>query len=126
MGLRQKLFIVLGSALCRGPERGRLVFPGRTLCVSTDDAYVQASTAQITPRVDGMLTSVPVRDTDHVHQGQVLATIDPADAQLAVQQAEANLLLARQHVTQYFANVASAQAQVSGRAGRSGARQGGL
>src|ERR1700761_5421670 len=96
MGLRQKLFLGLGSAIVLAAivVGGWYFLIGR-FAVSTDDAYVQASTAQITPRIDGMLTSVPVRDTDHVHQGQVLATIDPADAQLAVQQAQANLLLAR-------------------------------
>ncbi|HUO01807.1 MAG TPA: HlyD family secretion protein, partial [Rhizomicrobium sp.] len=116
ISLRQKLFLGLGSAIALVAliVGGWYFLIGR-YAVSTDDAYVQASTAQITPRIDGTLTSVPVRDTDHVHQGQVLATIDPADAQLAVQQAEANLLLARQHVTQYFASVANAQAQVTGR-----------
>jgi membrane fusion protein (multidrug efflux system) len=116
MGLRQKLFLGLGSAILLAAliVGGWYFLIGRYV-VSTDDAYVQASTAQITPRIDGTLISVPVRDTDHVHRGQILATIDPADAQLAVQQAEANLLLARQHVTQYFASVANAQAQVSGR-----------
>jgi membrane fusion protein, multidrug efflux system len=116
LGLRQKLFLGLGSAivLVGLGVAGWYFLIGR-YSVSTDDAYVQASTAQITPRIDGTLVSVPVRDTDHVHQGQVLATIDPADAELAVQQAEANLNLARQRVTQYFANVASAKAQVAAR-----------
>jgi membrane fusion protein (multidrug efflux system) len=116
MGLRQKLFLGLGAAILLAGliVGGWYVLVGR-YSVSTDDAYVQASTAQITPRIDGTLSSVPVRDTDHVQQGQVLATIDPADAQLAVQQAEANLNLARQRVTQYFAGVASAQAQVNAR-----------
>lgn len=116
MGLRQKLFLGLGSVIVIvGLGVAGWYFLVGRYYVSTDDAYVQASTAQITPRIDGTLSSVPARDTDHVQQGQVLATIDPADAQLAVQQAEANLLLARQHVTQYFANVASAEAQVSAR-----------
>jgi membrane fusion protein (multidrug efflux system) len=116
MGLRQKLFLGLGSIIVIvGLITGGWYFLVGRYAVTTDDAYVQASTAQITPRIDGTLASVPVRDTDHVQQGQVLATIDPADAQLAVQQAQANLLLARQHVTQYFAGVASAQAQVTGR-----------
>ena len=116
MGLRQKLFLGLGSAIVVVAliVAGWYFLVGR-FAVSTDDAYVQASTAQITPRIDGTHTSEPVRDTDHVHRGQVLATIDPADQQLAVQQAQANLLLARQRVTQYFASVASAQAQVSAR-----------
>jgi membrane fusion protein (multidrug efflux system) len=116
MGLRQKLFLGLGSAIVVVGlgVAGWWFLVGRYY-VSTDDAYVQASTAQITPRVDGTLSSVPARDTDHVHQGEILATIDPADAQLAVQQAQANLLLARQRVAQFFANVAGAEAQVSAR-----------
>jgi membrane fusion protein, multidrug efflux system len=85
--------------------------------VSTDDAYVAATTAQITPRIDGTIASVPVRDTDHVHKGDVLAVIDPADMQLSVEQAEANLRLAQQRVTQYFANAASAAAQVTAKQG---------
>src|SRR6185312_16528514 len=106
--LRQKLFIGLGSAiLLVGLAAGGWYLAVGRYNVSTDDAYVQASTAEITPRIAGTLASVPVRDTDHVRQGQVLATIDPPDAQLAVQQAEANLLLARQRVTQYVAGVAS-------------------
>ena len=85
--------------------------------VSTDDAYVAATTAQITPRIDGTIASVPVRDTDHVHRGDVLATIDPSDMRLAVDQAQANLQLAQQRVTQYYANVASAAAMVTQRQG---------
>ena len=115
-GLRQKLFMGLASAtvLAGLAVGGWWLIVGR-YSVSTNDAYVQASTAQITPRIDGTLVSVPVRDTDHVRRGQILATIDPADAQLQVQQAEANLAQAKQHVTQYFANVASAEAQVKAR-----------
>jgi membrane fusion protein, multidrug efflux system len=116
MGLRQKLFIGLASVIVLAGlgVGGWWLVVGR-YSVSTDDAYVQASTAQITPRIDGTLVSVPVRDTDHVRQGQILAIVDPADAQLQVQQAEANLAQAKQHVAQYFANVASAEAQVKAR-----------
>jgi membrane fusion protein, multidrug efflux system len=85
--------------------------------VSTDDAYVAATTAQITPRIDGTIASVPIHDTMHVKKGDVLATIDPSDAQLAVAQAEANLRLAEQRVTQQFANVASAAAMVTQKRG---------
>jgi len=116
MSLRQKLFLGLGTLILLAAliVGGWYFLVGR-FYVSTDDAYVDALTAQITPRIDGTLTSIPVHDTDYVHQGQVLATIDSADEKLAVQQAEANLLLARQHVAQYVAAVASGQAQVSAR-----------
>jgi membrane fusion protein (multidrug efflux system) len=87
------------------------------LYVSTDDAYVAATTAQITPRIDGTIASVPIHDTMHVKTGDILATIDPSDSQLAVAQAEANLKLAEQRVTQQFANVASAAAMVTQKRG---------
>ena len=116
LGLRQKLFMGLASAivLVALAVGGWWLLVGR-FYVSTDDAYVQASTAQITPRIDGTLATVPVRDTQYVRQGQILATIDPADAELAVQQADANLAQAKQRVTQYVDNVASGEAQVKAR-----------
>jgi membrane fusion protein, multidrug efflux system len=115
-GLRRRLFLGLGIAVLAVAVGigGWWFFIGRHY-VSTDDAYVEASTAQITPRIDGTLASVPIHDTQLVRKGQVLATIDPADMQLAVEQAKVNLQQAEQRVAQYFANVASAEAQVSAR-----------
>ena len=55
--------------------------------VSTDDAYVDASVAEITPQIDGLVRSVPVNDTQTVKRGQVLVVIDPVDQQIAVAQA---------------------------------------
>jgi membrane fusion protein (multidrug efflux system) len=83
--------------------------------VSTDNAYVQAEVALITPRITGTLVTVPVHDTAHVKRGDILATLDPTDFQIAVDQAQADLLRAKQRVAQYFANVANAEAQVVSR-----------
>jgi membrane fusion protein (multidrug efflux system) len=84
--------------------------------VSTEDAYVNAEVAQITPRVEGTLETVPVHDTQKVAAGEVLATLDQTDAKIAVAQAEAGLARAKQRVDQYFANVDSAKAQGVARA----------
>ena len=84
--------------------------------VSTEDAYVNAEVAQITPRVEGTLETVPVHDTQKVAAGEVLATLDQTDAKIAVAQAEAGLARAKQRVEQYFANVDSAKAQGVARA----------
>ena len=84
--------------------------------VSTDDAYVDAEVAQITPRVEGTLETVPVHDTQKVFAGDVLARLDRTDARIAVAQAEASYARAQQRVEQYFANVDSAKAQVTARA----------
>jgi membrane fusion protein, multidrug efflux system len=66
---------------------------GRFL-VSTDDAYVQAHSVLISPRVSGYISKVPVEDNQPVHAGQVLARIDPRDYQAALDQARADVAAA--------------------------------
>jgi membrane fusion protein (multidrug efflux system) len=80
--------------------------------VSTDDAYVDADSAQVTPQINGTILQVPVTDTTHVKRGQVLVRLDPADSELALEQAQANYGQAVRRVRQYFANAAEASAQV--------------
>ena len=115
---RQRLFILLGGVVVLvAIAAGGWWYIVSSHYASTDNAYVDASTAQITPRIDGTLISVPVDDTQHVKRGDVLAVIDPSDAQVALAQAQANFAQAQQHVAQYFANVDAAAAQVSARRG---------
>lgn len=58
--------------------------------VSTDDAYVQADSTLIAPRVSGYISQVLVTDNQPVKAGQVLARIDPQDFQTALRQAVAD------------------------------------
>jgi membrane fusion protein, multidrug efflux system len=51
---------------------------GRFL-VSTDDAYIQAHSVMISPKVSGYISEVPVDDNQPVKAGAVLARIDPRD-----------------------------------------------
>ncbi|WP_343610682.1 HlyD family efflux transporter periplasmic adaptor subunit [Novosphingobium sp.] len=95
--------------------------------VTTDNAYVGADTATITPMVAGQIAEVDVQDTQVVHKGDVLVRIDPRDAQIALNQAEADLAKAkRQYGQTTFAGkalatqikarqamIVSAQAQLS-------------
>ena len=83
--------------------------------VSTDDAYVDAPLAEITPQIDGTILRVAVSDTQHVRRGDLLVELDPADAGLAVQQARAAYEQAMRRVEQYMANVNAAQANVAGK-----------
>ena len=48
--------------------------------VSTDNAYVGADTAQVTPQITGTVETVRVANTQVVHKGDILVTIDPSDA----------------------------------------------
>jgi len=72
--------------------------------VKTDDAYVQADVAQVTPQVAGAIISAPVSETQPVKKGDVLVVIDPADYRLALSQAQADLDQAQRKVQGYFAN----------------------
>ena len=83
--------------------------------VTTDNAYVGADTAQVTPLINGPVREVFVRDTDVVAQGDMLIQLDDTDARIAVAQAEAALGQAERHVRGYFANDEGLSAQVSAR-----------
>jgi membrane fusion protein, multidrug efflux system len=63
--------------------------------VSTDDAYVQADSVTIAPKVSGYLSEVLVQDNETVKAGQVLARIDDRDYKVALDEAKANVLAAQ-------------------------------
>src|SRR5215470_6298000 len=62
------------------------VTQGRYL-VSTDDAYVGAKNATLSPKVSGYIAQVAVEDNARVASGDVVARIDDGDYRLAVQTA---------------------------------------
>lgn len=79
---------------------------------STDDAYVAADLVPITSEVAGTVTALHVDDTEHVERGQVLVELDPADAELAVATAEAELARTVRQVRGLFAQTAGLDAQI--------------
>jgi membrane fusion protein (multidrug efflux system) len=78
--------------------------------VSTDDAYVAVSVAEVTPLTSGAVLRVPADNTQLVKRGAVLLVIDPQDAQLQVAEAQAAYSLAIRKVHTYFANVEACRA----------------
>src|ERR1700747_3491548 len=58
---------------------------------STDDAYVGGNVVQITPQIAGTVVAIGADDTQFVKTGQPLVRLDPADARVALDQAEAQL-----------------------------------
>jgi membrane fusion protein (multidrug efflux system) len=57
----------------------------------TDDAQVDGNMSNVSPRVAGNVSSVNVVENQAVHEGDLLAEIDPADLQIAVAQAKAQV-----------------------------------
>lgn len=90
-----------------------LLFAGRT--VSTDNAYVGADVAPVSPLVSGPVARVLVKETDIVKTGQPLVLLDDADARIAVAQAQAALGQAERKVRGYEANDAALAGQVGAR-----------
>lgn len=82
---------------------------------STDDAYVNGNVVEITPFVTGTVTSIGADDGDLVHAGQVLLQFDPADSQVALQSAQANLARTVRQVRGLYSNVDSLKAQLQTR-----------
>src|SRR5674476_577531 len=80
---------------------------------STDNAYVQGNVIQITPQIGGTVVAILADDTDFVKAGQALVKLDPADAQLALDLARANLAQTVRQVRTLYANNGSLQAQIS-------------
>ena len=89
-GLRQRLFAGLAVVVVVGLAGFGLwwVTVG-SKSVSTDDAYVGADVAEVTPQIDGTVIKVNVADTQAVHKGDILVQLDPATVQLKADQAEA-------------------------------------
>ena len=80
---------------------------------STDNAYVQGNVVQLTPQVGGTVVAINADDTDHVKAGQLLVKLDPADAQVALDQAEAQLAQTVREVRTLYANNGTLKAQIA-------------
>jgi membrane fusion protein (multidrug efflux system) len=72
---------------------------------TTDDAQVEAHLSAISSRVDGAITRVYVDDNQIVKAGDPLVDLDPRDFQVAIDQARAQVALARSQVTAQRPNV---------------------
>ncbi|HVZ42910.1 MAG TPA: efflux RND transporter periplasmic adaptor subunit [Ramlibacter sp.] len=79
---------------------------------STDNAYVQGNIIQITPQIGGTIQAIYADDTDFVKAGQPLVKLDPADVQVALQQAEAALGQTVRQVRTIYATNGTLAAQV--------------
>jgi membrane fusion protein (multidrug efflux system) len=79
----------------------------------TDNAYVQGDVIQITPQIGGTVLSILANDTDFVKAGQTLVQLDPADAKVTLDQAQAALAQAVRQARTLYANNATLSAQIA-------------
>ena len=79
---------------------------------STDDAYVSGNVVQITPQIAGTVVRIAADDTQFVKAGSTLVELDPADAKIALEQADAKLAKTVRDVRGLFATTAQLKAAV--------------
>ncbi len=79
----------------------------------TDDAYVQGNVVAVTPQTAGTVVSIGVDDGMRVTAGQVLVQLDRNDAEVAYQQAVANLANTVRQVRGLYTAVETGQANVA-------------
>ena len=100
--LRRRLLLAVAAALVVGAVGYGLWWGlAGSHRVSTDDAYVTADVAQITPLYAAAVREVRVHDTQPVRKGDVLVILDDTDARIAAVQADAELARAIRRVRGY-------------------------
>ena len=112
--------IVALAALAGGAMWGQYWWTQGRYLVSTDDAYVGARNATLSPKVSGYITEIAVEDNAQVTAGDVIVRIDDGDYRLAVANARDQIAvqqatvdrLGRQTAAQVAA-VEQAKAQLS-------------
>ncbi|MGI9170202.1 MAG: HlyD family secretion protein, partial [Caulobacteraceae bacterium] len=111
---RWRLLGLLGAVVAVGALAwGAYWFVISSRYVATDNAYVGADTAQVTPLIAGQVARVLAAETQTVRAGQLLVVLDDADARNGVEQAQAALGQAERQVRGYFANDTALAAQVA-------------
>ena len=95
---RMLLGLTVIAGVFAAADYGRYYVTTGQYLVSTDDAYVDAHSALIAPKVAGYITQVTVDDNEPVKAGQVIARIDPRDYQTALDHARANVKAAQANI----------------------------
>lgn len=81
---------------------------------ATDDSQVAADVVPVAPRIAGQILNVYIKENQLVHRGDLIADIDPKDAEVKVQQAQGDLQTAIAQAADADARVAVTRATAQG------------
>nr|WP_255503275.1 HlyD family efflux transporter periplasmic adaptor subunit [Cupriavidus sp. UME77] len=105
MATRRRLLAALGLAsLLAAGGYSAYYFTYAVHHEDTDDAYVNGNLVQLTPQVSGTVISVNADDTQIVQAGEAVVNLDPADAQVALGNAQAQLAQTVRQVSALYVN----------------------
>ena len=80
---------------------------------STDDAYIQADSVTVAPKVNGYVAEVYVRDNQQIQAGQELVRLDNRQYQAAYDESQATVASRQADVTRAEADLAQQQARIA-------------
>jgi membrane fusion protein (multidrug efflux system) len=80
--------------------------------VSTDDAYIDGHVTEISTRVSAPVVAMHIVDNQFVHVGDLLIELDPTTFQVALDQAQAQVISAQGKLAQAQAQIGTAKASV--------------
>ena len=80
---------------------------------STDDAYVETTTVNVSPKISGQIEEVFVKDNQFVHEGDLVAIIDSADYKIKLEQADSNYEKIKLDQSNAKANLTAAQSNIA-------------
>jgi membrane fusion protein (multidrug efflux system) len=103
---------VLLLALGGGATYGHYWWTTGRYLISTDDAYVGAKSATLSPKVSGYIADIAVADNTRVAKGDVIMRIDDGDYRLAVQTARDQVSTQEATVERLARQTAAAEASV--------------
>jgi membrane fusion protein, multidrug efflux system len=108
---RKPIFLGIGALALMGLTyfAYEYITVGRFL-VSTDDAYVGAYMAIISPKIPAIVAEVPVVDNQQVKAGQTLVRLDDGDYRLALEQAQSKLATQLAAIKTFDAQIKAAEA----------------
>ncbi len=109
---RGVVFIVLALILTGLTVAGVLYWLDARHFESTDDAFIDAHTSQVSPQIGGRVTAILVRDNQLVSAGQKLIGIDPRDMAVRLMEAEAQQAQTAASLAQVRATLAVRQSDV--------------
>jgi membrane fusion protein, multidrug efflux system len=109
---RGRLVVLAAVVIVCGVGYGAYWFLHARYFESTDDCYVNGDVVQITSEVPGTVIGLHVDDTQFVARDQALLELDPADAEVAMNNAEANLARAVRAVRTLFAQADQLRAEI--------------
>ncbi|WP_373824156.1 efflux RND transporter periplasmic adaptor subunit [Achromobacter insuavis] len=110
---KTRLMLAGGATVLAGAGWAAWTFLAGAASQTTDNAYVNGHIVAITPQVAGAVSAIWADNADRIAAGQTLVEVDPADIQIALAGARADLARARRRVQALFASRDQAAAEVT-------------